>query len=380
MRQKQDLEEKHAFELKVYKQKVKHLLHEMQSHMTDVRIDGQVHLKLLQDDTRGTQHELKSNIRQIKMQKKRMELAHMDLVRNLKLATEMQVMTTRQDYERKAEELKQSYEKKMKTVQNRCNAERKKEILIIEHRKTEFIKQIMEEHKSKFTKIKDYYYGITRANLDAIKSLKEDVAAMKKIEKGLKKELSNKKREHERLHKPLDRNRRLVVKLTADLETFEKDQKQLEEKKAKLAKLAEKHKNLSWEQEIMQQKTSQLTAEKDTLENKLETTIYSIQQKTGFKNLVLEKKLEAMQIDLQNTEAALAEVIASTNLSQGGGVEVKNSLEEVLMAKNQMVQRLERTLAELKQKYHEAIVKYENKLGEYNIPVSELGFTPIKRF
>jgi hypothetical protein len=48
LRQKQDLEEKHAFELKVYKQKVKHLLHEQQSNMTEVKTDGQVALKLLQ--------------------------------------------------------------------------------------------------------------------------------------------------------------------------------------------------------------------------------------------------------------------------------------------------------------------------------------------
>lgn len=116
LRQKQDLEEKHLFEKKVYKQKVRYLLHEMQGHMTDVRIDGQVALKLLQDDTRDNQHELKSNLRSIKVRKKQLELAHYDLIRNIKQETEDEIMQSRQTYERMAEELKQSYVEKMKTV------------------------------------------------------------------------------------------------------------------------------------------------------------------------------------------------------------------------------------------------------------------------
>lgn len=72
LRQKQDLEEKHAFELKVYKQKVKHFLHETQSNMTDVRFDGETKLSLQQDDHRQSEHELELEIRTIKV---RMRLA-----------------------------------------------------------------------------------------------------------------------------------------------------------------------------------------------------------------------------------------------------------------------------------------------------------------
>lgn len=197
----------------------------------------------------------------------------------------------------------------------------------------------------------------------------------KETEKALR-EIS---REYKRLVKPLEANKELKAKLEEDKKIFVQEEQVLKLTKDNLSDLETRYKNLSWEHEILEQKSASLEAEKEALEKKLEETIYSIQQKTGFKNLVLEKKLEAMAIDLQKTEAALAEVIASTNMGSGAG-EIKNSLEEVLMAKNQIIQRLERTLAELKQKYHDSIVKYENKLGEYNIPTSELGFTPVKRF
>jgi membrane-bound lytic murein transglycosylase len=84
LRRKQDLEEKQAFELKVYKQKVKHLLHEQQSAMTGVRIEGQSALTLLQNEQRQIGHQTNLNVREIKKALKRQELEHLDLVKNIK--------------------------------------------------------------------------------------------------------------------------------------------------------------------------------------------------------------------------------------------------------------------------------------------------------
>jgi hypothetical protein len=92
LRQKQDLEEKHAFELKIYKQKVKHLLHEQQSHMSDVRYDAETAVKLSQHDQRDKQHELSLNLRTIKMMRKEMELAHYDLIKSIQTEQEKSIM------------------------------------------------------------------------------------------------------------------------------------------------------------------------------------------------------------------------------------------------------------------------------------------------
>ncbi len=52
IRQRQDLEEKHAFELKVYKQKIAHLQHEIQAGTSDVKIAAEKQMKLLQEENR----------------------------------------------------------------------------------------------------------------------------------------------------------------------------------------------------------------------------------------------------------------------------------------------------------------------------------------
>jgi len=154
---------------------------------------------------------------------------------------------------------------------------------------------------------------------------------------------------------------------------------QLSSVKEQVSVLEEKIKNIEWEHEILEQKFDHLKEERDALQSKLENTIYDVQQKTGFKNLILEKKIDAMEQDLEKTESALAEVLASTNLSPEVIGDIQHNLEDVLMAKNKQVQKLEDLLADLKQRYISTIEMYEKKLLDQNIPLEELGFTPLRR-
>jgi hypothetical protein len=377
LRQKQDLEEKHAFELKVYKKKVKHLLQEQQSHMTDVRYDSEVALKLVQEEKRGKQHELNLNNRQIKRGRKEMELAQYNLKKSIKREQEADIMELRQEYERHAEDLKHIFEKKMKTVRDAMDEKRKDDVSKIEMRKNAHISLLMSKHKKAFDDIKNYYRDITHANLDLIKTLKEEVGDMKKKEQGVQKEVNEISRINKRLSKPLQVNRKLVEDLKKKLQQYELDKVELKESKGTLVVLEEDIKNLEWEHEVLEQKKEKLDEETGELRQKLEDSVYSVQQKNGFKNLLLEKKLEAMSQDLEKTESALAEVLASTNLNPAVIGDIKHNLEDVLMAKNKQVQKLEDTLDELKQKYRRTIRVHETKLAQHNIPIEELGFTPV---
>lgn len=56
------------------------------------------------------------------------------------------------------------------------------EIHEIEERKNSHINELMKKHERAFAEIKNYYNDITHNNLDLIKTLKEDVAEMKKRE------------------------------------------------------------------------------------------------------------------------------------------------------------------------------------------------------
>eukprot|EP00798_Chlamydomonas_sp_ICE-L_P022028 gene22029-29088_t len=51
-REGEEMEVRHQVEVKVYKQKVKHLLYEHQDNITTLKADGELALKLQQDDFR----------------------------------------------------------------------------------------------------------------------------------------------------------------------------------------------------------------------------------------------------------------------------------------------------------------------------------------
>ena len=154
----------------------------------------------------------------------------------------------------------------------------------------------MKRHEKAFAEIKNYYNDITHNNLDLIKTLKEDVADMKK------KASTNESHANARL---LDTEKQL--------------------------------KNLAWEHEVLEQRFQQMEVERDELYDKFERSIYDVQQKSGLKNLLLERKLETLHEQLEKKEAQLGEVLATANIDPATLDQVKKSLDEVLEQKNFLI-------------------------------------------
>ena len=118
-RELQDLEEKHQVIIKIYKQRVKHLLYEHQNEITSAKTDSEVGIKLLQDEDRKKETELKTDKRGLKLNLKEMELSHEDYLKSMKQQQDRNITVLRQEFERKASELHRNYEKRMKTVREK---------------------------------------------------------------------------------------------------------------------------------------------------------------------------------------------------------------------------------------------------------------------
>merc|ERR1711865_1047396 len=180
-RELQDLEEKHQVEIKVYKQRVKHLLYEHQDEITQLKTESETALKLAQDEHRGGEAELKSDRRALKL----------DL--------------------------------KKKIQREELDARRKQETQRIEERKNNHIKQLMKAHEKAFGEIKNYYNDIIHNNLDLIKSLKEEVAEMKKKEQQDEKMMFEIAQENKRMSEPLKKALQDVKRLRNKLENYKRD-------------------------------------------------------------------------------------------------------------------------------------------------------------
>ena len=202
-RELQDLEEKHQVEIKIYKQRLKHLLHEHQNNVTVRKTEAEVALKMAQDDDREHQSDVKGEKRVVNIALREIELNHDEYIRGLRREQDQKITFLRHEFERKANEVQKLYEAHMKKTRDGLDRRRKDEIKTIEDRKLIMIEQLMADHQKEFTDIKNYYNDITHNNLDLIKSLKEEVKELEMIERNDQIRLNEKRAENKKLTAPL---------------------------------------------------------------------------------------------------------------------------------------------------------------------------------
>ena len=376
-REMEEMEERHEIELKVYKQKVKHLLFEHQSNITTLKADGEAALTAMNDGAIEREGVLTMDKRALKQDLKEMELAHEDMVRHLRLNHAKEISKIRKEFEDNARALQVKYEKKQRNLRDEQDLRRKQEVHEIEERKNAHINELMRRHEKAFAEIKNYYNDITHNNLDLIKTLKDDVAEMKKKESANEKLMYEIAQENKRLAEPLTRALKEVETLRHQLADHDKDKASLAQTRARFAESERKLKNLEWEHEVMEQRFAQVEAERDDLYNKFETAIYDVQQKTGLRNLLLEKKIKALDAHLEKKEAQLSEVLRAANLDPSTLSSVTRRLEDVLDAKNSVIGNLSDSLDKVTKAHNDLIRTYEAKLAQFGIPADELGFRPL---
>ncbi|XP_046843513.1 dynein regulatory complex subunit 4-like [Xenia sp. Carnegie-2017] len=377
-REIEEAEERHQVEIKVYKQKVKHLLYEHQNNVTELKADGIVSLKLAQDEHRTNEKDLRTDKRALKVELKEQELAHEDIVKNLKRGQDENITKLRQDYEREVKEVESKYERKLRSLREELELRRKTEMHEIEERKNSQINTLMKNHEKAFSDIKNYYNDITLNNLALINSLKEQVEDMKKKEERMEKQMNEITAENKRLTEPLQKAREQVEELRKQLANYEKDKASLASAKARLKVQGNSLSKLEWEQEVLQQRFAMTQGERDELYNKFVKAIHEVQQKSNFKNLLLEKKLTALTDTLEKKEAQLNEVLSASNLDPTALTVVTRKLEDVLDSKNSAIKDLQYELARVCKAHNDLIRTYEAKLKAFGVPVEELGFQPLE--
>ena len=98
--------------------------------------------------------------------------------------------------------------------------------------------------------------------------------------------------ENKKLSEPLTRALKEVEKLRHELANYQKDKMSLQNAKSRLHVLETQLRDLTWEHEVLEQRFHHVEKERNELFEKFESTIYDVQQKSGFKNILLERKLQ----------------------------------------------------------------------------------------
>lgn len=105
--------------------------------------------------------------------------------------------------------------------------------------------------------------------------------------------------------------------------------------------------------------------------------MYEIHQKTGIRNLVLERKLETIQEGLETKDAQINQLLAAAKIDPKTLGVIKSTLEEVENLKNEAIKEIQAELKKIREAHSNMVKTYEGKLSEFGIPVEELGFDPL---
>ncbi|XP_048014054.1 dynein regulatory complex subunit 4 isoform X1 [Megalobrama amblycephala] len=377
-RELEEAEERHQVEIKVYKQKVKHLLYEQQNMLSELKAESVSSTKQLQKEHAVLENHLQKDMRNLKVYLKEQELSSENVLKSIHLKHDEEITGLRNYFARQVREIGSKYEKRMQKLRQEEDLRRKTEIHEIEERKNSHINMLMKNHEKSFRDIRNYFNDIVYKNLDFITSLKEELKDMKRKEEKRNKEMAEVVEQNKELRESPQKAKEEVAELQKKLANYEKDKSALTRTRARLKISDRELKELKWEHEVLEQRFTKVQLERDELYMKFTKAILEVQQKSGFKNLLLECKLSALTDTLEKKEAQLSEVLSVSNLDPTTLSVVTHKLEEVLESKNHTITDLQYEVSRVCKAYNDLLKTSKAKLREFGIHVEELGFKPLE--
>jgi len=293
-REFQDLEEKHKIEIKIYKQRLKHLVFQNQDQLTQLKKDSQITLKNIEDEHRITERELKQDIRALKVAKKEQEVRHAEYLNALIKHYNQKKTDIRKEYERISFEIQVRFKHKMLLLRNDKEKRRKQEIERIENKKNKAIRDLTSKHEKKYSDIKDYYSEITNTNMDIIRQLKDDLTDATLTNQKTQTEKNTQELRNQQVAKPLEEANKAVKEYEKEKIKHVEIQNKLQDCQQKIMLANDGIDELEWEYEVKLQNMQYLEKEKQELYDEFHRLVYELHRKTGLRNLILEKKNETI--------------------------------------------------------------------------------------
>lgn len=168
---------------------------------------------------------------------------------------------------------------------------------------------------------------------------------MKKKEERNEKLMAEVMTENKRLSEPLHAALNECELLKKQVQNYEKDKMALRNTKGRLKQIEEQFKEIEWQHEVLKQRFTKIEAERDDLKARFVEKLVSIQQKTGLKSMILEKKVLSLREDLERNEAKLN---AQITFGPEDKVNAKKDLEKLIESKNFEIKRLQIQLAQIR--------------------------------
>ncbi|XP_037611286.1 dynein regulatory complex subunit 4-like [Sebastes umbrosus] len=367
-------EGRHQVEIKVYKQKMKHLLCEHQNTICELKADGLVSTQAVQKEQEQLETKLHKDMSAIRVDMH--ELDNENLFKELELKHEEEMNKTRNSWEKQLVEIQAKYEKKMELLPQELDNLRKNAISEREDHWNSYINNLIEDHNKAFSNANALVERMQQ-DLDMNTSLKTQFEEMNMKQKEKEKDLVCLLKNNKCLAEPLSKVKEENDEKEKKMQHFGTNKAVGIDDAGEKVKKKELH-DLKWAYERLEQKFSKLQLERDQLYQTFTQSIQEVQHKTGLKSTLLERKLKGLTDDLEKTQALLSSVISASNMDQTALDEVTDKIEENLDSNHISIKNLHYKKAQICQARKDLLLTYEAKRRALGVPVEELCVKPFE--
>ncbi|KPA86101.1 trypanin-like protein [Leptomonas pyrrhocoris] len=365
--EKQEHTERHAVEKEVFKQKIRHLLYENQLELSSMKEEAHRALVNKVEEYRAAESSISRDLRDAKLADRELEVRHLEQQRALSTQQDKEIAEQQAQFEREMKEMHLKYEQLLKSAREEMDEARKEEIGRIEERKEQHIAELKETHERTFKEIKDYFSEITSNNLETIRTLKDEVYARKRTETHNEKAMYEVAQRNKKLTEPLANLQQQKKNLEIELENYLADKEALAEVKRRVKNTDQEYKTLSWEHEVLTQRYAKLVEDRDIILKKYNAMLQDIQRKSAFRRVLIQKKLELVQTELDGRDAKLTELLKRANINPDDMKELEQKVHDLISEKDKTIDDLQLLLLRLTTQCERVTSIYESYMKGSNI-------------
>ncbi|XP_039866576.1 dynein regulatory complex subunit 4-like isoform X1 [Simochromis diagramma] len=354
-------EARHQLDVKVYKQKIKHLQHEHLNDIAELNADSLASNELMEKEQEHLEEELHKTITRVDIQeinfkhtKKELELKHGE------------ELTTRSDHlEKQLAEITVSFEMKVQALKQDLDNIWKSEISDSENHWNSHIAALKQDHDETYRSAEEFVI-IMKTDTDTLTELKGEINEAKKKHKTMKLEVVTVLKENKHLAE-------LISKIKEENDEIAKKLRHYSGNKDVIGNIKRKKlKDLKAEHEVLEQKFSELQLERDELRKAFTEIVEKAQHNGDIENMTVEKKLQALTESLEETEAQLSAVLSASNMDQTALSRVIKKTEAHIDSKNTAIKTLQHKINQISMVRKHLLLHTEVKAKALGVPVEEL--------
>ncbi|XP_074485992.1 dynein regulatory complex subunit 4-like [Sebastes fasciatus] len=378
-RERDEAQERHRSEITVYKQKLKHVLSEQHNTISGLKMDGVASTSLMQNQHTQSELGLRREVHGLQSDFRERKLHNENFIKELKLKHQVEFMELTNNYDRRIREMEVKFGRKMETMIVMGGKKRRAEVNELDNRMESRVLTLIEDHDRALRGAEEYYSAIQIKVLADQKVLKEQLAEATKLQARVDKEFSAAEQENKRLSESLQEAQQKRSELEKELQDYNQTKAKMAMTRARVKVIEMEQRDLMVKHELLLQASQKVQQERDDLLKRQTEAVLDVQQKSGLKELMLERKLSALTETVEKKEAQLCVALSASNVDQTAGSNPANKLEEIFESKQVTISALQCDLARDCQEYDDLLQTSKEKLKALGVLLYDFRFRPSKQ-